>query len=279
MPIRIVTDSACDVPEALCAELGIEVVPLTIRFGEEEFVDRKELSTEEFWRRVESSTVLPETAAPSVGAFEEVFRRLADEGADGIVCVNLSSELSATIQSAQLAAKALDGVCPVEIVDSRSASVGIGHLALHAARRAREGADLATIVAELEDRRDRSRLLGALDTLEYLQRGGRIGGAQAFLGSLLSIKPVITVRDGIVDKAGQVRTRSKALRYIVDQIPAGRVESLAVLHAQADDVDEFVAMLREKIGDVPIDVGTIGPVVGVHAGPRTLGAVWVERAS
>ena len=279
MPIRIVTDSACDVPDAVCADLGIEVVPLTIRFGEDEFVDRKELSTEEFWRRVESSSVLPETAAPSVGAFEEVFRRLADEGATGIVCVNLSSELSATIQSAQLAAKALDGLCPVEIVDSRSASVGIGHLALHAARRAREGADLATLVSELEDRRDRSRLLGALDTLEYLQRGGRIGGAQAFLGSLLSIKPVITVRDGVVDKAGQVRTRSKALRYIVDQVPAGRVESLAVMHAQAPDVDEFVAMLQEKIGDVAIDVGMIGPVVGVHAGPRTLGAVWVERPS
>ena len=169
--------------------------------------------------------------------------------------------------------------CPIEIVDSRSASVGIGHLALHAARRAREDASLATVVAELEDRRDRSRLLGALDTLEYLQRGGRIGGAQAFLGSLLSIKPVITVRDGVVDKAGQVRTRSKALRYIVDQVPAGRVESLAVMHAMAPDVDEFVAMLQEKIGDVAIDVGTIGPVVGVHAGPRTLGAVWVERPS
>jgi DegV family protein with EDD domain len=277
MAIRIVTDSACDVPSDVCADLGIEVVPLTIRFGEEEFVDRKELSTEDFWRRVETSAVLPETAAPSVGAFEEVFRRLADDGADGIVCVNLSSELSATIQSAQLAAKALDGVCPVEIVDSRSASVGIGHLALHAARRANEGADLATIVAELDDRRERSRLLGALDTLEFLQRGGRIGGAQAFLGSLLSIKPVITVRDGVVDQAGKVRTRSKALRYIVDHVPAGRVESLAVMHAQAPDVDEFVGMLSEKIGDVPVDVGAIGPVVGVHAGPRTIGAVWVER--
>lgn len=277
MPIRIVTDSACDVPAEVCADLDIEVVPLTIRFGDDEFVDRAELSTEEFWERVQSSSVLPETAAPSVGAFEETFRRLADTGADGIVCVNLSSELSATIQSAQLAAKALDGVCPVEIVDSRSASVGIGHLALHAARRAREGADLSTIVAEVEDRRDRSRLLGALDTLEYLQRGGRIGGAQAFLGSLLSIKPVITVRDGVVDKAGQVRTRSKALRYIVDQVPAGRVESMTVMHAQAPDVDDFVAMLQEKIGDVTIDIGTIGPVVGVHAGPRTLGAVWVER--
>jgi DegV family protein with EDD domain len=278
MAIRVVTDSACDVPPELCAELGIEVIPLTIRFGDEEYVDRKELSTEEFWRKLAASPVLPETAAPSVGAFEEVFRRLADEGADGVLSINLSSELSATIQSAQVAAKALDGECPVEIVDSRSATMGTGHLVLHAARRAREGADLATLVAEVEDRRDRSRLLGTLDTLEYLQRGGRIGGAQAFLGSLLSIKPVITVRDGKVDKAGQVRTRSKALRYIAAQVPEDRVESVAVMHAQAPDIDEFVALLREKVGDAAIPVGVIGPVVGVHAGPRTIGAVWVERA-
>jgi DegV family protein with EDD domain len=278
MAIRVVTDSACDVPPELCAELGIEVVPLTIRFGDEEYVDRKELSTEEFWRKLAASPVLPETAAPSVGAFEEVFRRLADDGADGVLSINLSSELSATIQSAQVAAKALDGECPVEIVDSRSATMGTGHLVLHAARRAREGADLGTLVAEVEDRRDRSRLLGTLDTLEYLQRGGRIGGAQAFLGSLLSIKPVITVRDGKVDKAGQVRTRSKALRYIAAQVPEDRVESVAVMHAQAPDIDEFVALLREKVGDAAIPVGVIGPVVGVHAGPRTIGAVWVERA-
>jgi DegV family protein with EDD domain len=278
MAIRVVTDSACDVPPELCAELGIEVVPLTIRFGDEEFVDRKELSTEGFWEKLAESPVLPETAAPSVGAFEEVFRRLADEGADGVLSVNLSAELSATIQSAQVAAKALDGECPIAIVDSRSATMGTGHLVLHAARRAREGADLATIVAEVEDRRDRSKLLGTLDTLEYLQRGGRIGGAQALLGSLLSIKPVITVRDGKVDKAGQVRTRSKALRYIAAQVPDDRVESVAVMHAQAPDIDEFVAMLREKVGDAPIPVGVIGPVVGVHAGPRTIGVVWVERS-
>jgi DegV family protein with EDD domain len=204
MAVRIVTDSACDLPADVCDELSIEVVPLTIRFGDEEFVDRKELGTEAFWAKLESSPVLPETAAPSVGAFEETFRGLVDAGCDGIVCVNLSSKLSATMQSAQLAAKALDGECPVRIIDSKSASMGIGNLALHAARRAHDGADLETIAAEVEDRRDRQGLLAALDTLEYLRRGGRIGGAQALLGSMLSIKPVITVVDGAVEPAGKV---------------------------------------------------------------------------
>ena len=150
MAVRIVTDSASDLPPETCDEFGIEVVPLTIRFGEEEFVDRKDLSTDDFWRKLESSSVLPETAAPSVGAFEETFRRLADDGADGIICVNLSAKLSATMQSAQVAAKALDGLCPISIVDSKSASMGIGTLARYAAQRAREGADLTTIVGEVE---------------------------------------------------------------------------------------------------------------------------------
>src|SRR3954464_1526924 len=155
MPVRIVTDSACDLPEPICQELGIEVVPLTIRFGEREYVDRKDLSTDAFWRELGSASVLSETAAPSVGAFEESFRRLSDEGADGIVCINLSGSMSATMQSAQVAAKALDGQTPIEIIDSKSASMGIGNLAVYAARRARDGATINEIVREVEDRRDR----------------------------------------------------------------------------------------------------------------------------
>jgi DegV family protein with EDD domain len=277
MPVRIVSDSACDLPQEVCADLGIEIVPLTIRFGDREYVDREELSTAEFWRELEASSVLPETAAPSVGAFEETFRRLGDEGADGVVCINLSGRLSATMQSAQVAAKALDGECPVEIIDSRSASMGIGNLALHAARRARDGADLETIVQEVEARRDRQHVLATLDTLEYLRKGGRIGGAQAMLGSMLSIKPVITVLDGAVEQAGKVRTRSKALQFIVDRIPHGKVEAISVLHANAPDVDEFLARLEPLVPDAEMVVGLIGPVVGVHTGPRVLGVAWIER--
>ena len=277
MAVRIVTDSACDLPESICEELGIEVVPLTIRFGNREYVDRKELSVDAFWRELESSSVLPETAAPSVGAFEETFRRLADDGADGIVCINLSARLSATMQSAQVAAKALDGETPVAIVDSMSASMGIGNLVIHAARRACEGASLDEIVHDVESRRAREKVFATLDTLDYLRKGGRIGGAQALLGSMLSIKPVISVIDGAVEPAGRVRTRSKALRFLVDQIPAGKVEQLSVLHADAPEIDEFVQMLSPVVPDAEIMVGTIGPVIGVHTGPRVVGIAWIER--
>jgi DegV family protein with EDD domain len=276
MAVRIVTDSASDLPQDACDELGIEIVPLTIRFGEEEYVDRTELSTEQFWKKLEASSVLPETAAPSVGAFEETFRRLADSGADGIVCINLSAQLSATMQSAQVAAKALDGLCPISIVDSKSASMGIGNLVLHAARRARDGDDLDTVVEDVERRRDRQHLFGTLDTLEYLRKGGRIGGARALLGSMLSIKPVVTVHDGAVDEAGKVRTRSKALRFIIDRVPTGRVEQVAVLHAGAPEIDDFVEELRPRVAGAEIVVGQIGPVIGVHTGPRTIGIAWIE---
>jgi DegV family protein with EDD domain len=278
MPVRIVTDSASDLPEALCEELGIEVVPLTIRFGEREYVDRKELSTEAFWRELEASTVLPETAAPSVGAFEETFRNLSESGADGIICINLSAQLSATMQSAQVAAKALDGHTPISIIDSKSASMGIGNLAIHAARRARGGATLDEIVREVEDQRERQHVLAVLDTLEYLRKGGRIGGAQAMLGSMLSIKPMIEVSDGRVESAGKVRTRSKALRFLVDHIPAGNIETISILHAGAPDLDEFLAMLRPGLPEANVVVGTIGPVIGVHTGPRVLGVAWIQSS-
>jgi DegV family protein with EDD domain len=276
MPVRIVSDSACDLPPALCAELGIEIVPLTIRFGADELVDRVELTTADFWDRLKRTTVLPETAAPSVGAFESTFRTLHEQGADGIVCINLSSRMSATMQSAQIASKALDGECPVAVVDSLSASMGIGMLVLHAAQLAKDGADLDTIVASLEEARGRGNVLFTLDTLEYLRKGGRIGGAQALLGSMLSIKPVVTVTEGAVEPVSKVRTRSKALRYVVDHVKARRVESLCVLHAQAPDVDDFVAMLEPIVGDTELVVGEIGPVVGVHTGPGTIGVTWFD---
>jgi len=277
MAVRVVTDSACDLPPEVCEQLGIEVVPLTIRFGDTEYVDRKELTTDAFWQKLETAAVLPETAAPSVGAFEEAFRSLHADGADGIVCVNLSASLSATMQSAQVAAKALDGLCPIEVIDSQTASMGIGNLVLHAARRAAEGADVSTIANEVTDGRSRQRLFATLDTLEYLKKGGRIGGARAMLGSMLSIKPIITVVDGAVEEAGKVRTRSKALQFIIDKIPEGNVESICVLHSAAVDLDAFIAKVQPKVPGAEMIVGRIGPVVGVHVGPGAIGLTWIER--
>jgi len=279
MGVRVVSDSACDLPPALCEELGIEIVPLTIRFGADELVDRVELTTAAFWERLARSTVVPETAAPSVGAFESKFRELHEGGADGIVCINLSSSMSATMQSAQIAAKALDGVCPVTVIDSKSASMGIGMLCIEAAHLARDGADLTSVVSAVEDARDRDHLMFTVDTLEYLRKGGRIGGAQALLGSMLSIKPVMTMKDGKVEAVGKVRTRSKALRFVVDHVKGRPVETLCVLHAQAPDVNDFIAMLEPIVPASAIVIGEIGPVVGVHTGPGTMGVTWLETRS
>lgn len=275
MAVRVVTDSSCDLPDEVVSELGIEVVPLTIRFGEEEFVDRRDLTPTEFWAKLASSPVLPETAAPSAGAFEEAFRRLADAGADGIVCITLSSKLSATLQSAQVGAKALEGRCPVEIVDSLTLSLALGNLVRVAGHLAAEGADLATITRRVEDLRARSRLFGTLDTLEYLQKGGRIGRAQALLGSMLSIKPVVGVEDGEVEPLARVRTRSKALRWLVDKVKEeATVENLAILHGDAPDVGVLLEMFEPLYPPDAILVSQLGPVIGTHAGPRTIGVTY-----
>jgi fatty acid kinase fatty acid binding subunit len=274
MGVRVVTDSACDLPDDLIERDGIEVVPLTIRFGKEELVDRKELSTDEFWRRLAESDVLPETSAPSAGAFEAAFRRLIADGATGIICINLSSKLSATMQSAQVAAQAVQADCPVVVVDSLMVSMGLGSLCLTAARRAADGDSLESIVANVTDRRNRSKLYGALDTLEFLKKGGRVGNARALLGSMLAIKPVLEVRDGEVEEAGKVRTRSKALRLLVDRVKEGPFENLAVLHGNAPDLDELLDLLEPLAPQDEIVIGQIGPVIGTHAGPRVIGVTF-----
>lgn len=274
MAVRVVTDSACDLPDDLIESLGIVVVPLTIRFGREELVDRKELSTDEFWRRLEASEMLPETSAPSAGAFEETFRRLAGDGATGIVCINLSSKLSATMQAAQVAAQSVQDVCPVEVIDSLLVSMGLGNLCITAAERAADGDSLESIVANVMDRRNRTKLFGTLDTLEYLKKGGRVGNARALLGSMLAIKPVVEVRDGEVEEAGKVRTRSKALRLLVDRVKEGPFENLAVLEGNAPDLDELLTLLEPLSPRDEIVVGQIGPVIGTHAGPRVIGVTF-----
>jgi DegV family protein with EDD domain len=274
MGVRVVTDSACDLPDDLIERDGIEVVPLTIRFGKEELVDRKELSTDEFWRRLADSDVLPETSAPSAGAFEAAFRRLIADGATGIICINLSSKLSATMQSAQVAAQAVQPDCPVVVVDSLMVSMGLGSLCLTAARRAADGDSLESVVANVTDRRNRSKLYGTLDTLEFLKKGGRVGNARALLGSMLAIKPVLEVRDGEVEEAGKVRTRSKALRLLVDRVKEGPFENLAVLHGNAPDLDELLDLLEPLTPRDEIVIGQIGPVIGTHAGPRVIGVTF-----
>src|SRR5688500_9067535 len=184
--IRVVTDSSCDLPPALADKHGIAIVPLTIRFGDEEFVDRRDLTPSQFWSRVAASAVLPATAAPSPGAFEEAYRQAAADGCDGVVAITLSGELSATYQSAELAAKAVGGDIQVRTVDSRSLTLALGIMCVAAAEAAESGKTLDEVVDVVEDVKARTRIYATLDTLENLKKGGRIGGAQAMLGSMLS---------------------------------------------------------------------------------------------
>lgn len=280
--VRIVTDSSCDLPGPIADELGITIVPLTIRFGDEEFVDREELSTAEFWSRCVNSAKLPETAAPAPGQFEMHYRRLASEGATGIVVVSLSGALSATLQSAQLAARSVQaeeadgaGRLDIRVLDSRSITLGLGTIALACARLARDGASIDEVEEAAADLIERTRVFGALDTLENLKKGGRIGNAKALLATALAIKPIIEVTGGVVEQGGKQRTRSKALNFLVEKVKSydGAIENLAVLHADCSDVDEFVDMLR-PFAPGEIVVGEIGPVIGTHGGRGTIGVAF-----
>ena len=279
MAVRIVTDSSCDLTDAEIAAHGIEVVPLSIRFGEEEYEDRSELTVDAFYDKLAASAVLPETAAPAPGKFEAAFRRQAEAGADAIVCINLSAGLSATMQSAQNAAMAVAGDLDVRVLDSRSITSGLGTQVLLAAEAGASGASADQVVDLVEGLAERTHVFGALDTLDNLKKGGRIGGAQALLGSLLAIKPILDISTGTVEEAGKARTRRKALEALRDKVAAaGSVEQLCVTHGFAPDLDEMLGLLDPLYPRDKIRVGTIGPVIGTHGGPRVMGVTWLASS-
>jgi DegV family protein with EDD domain len=277
--VHIVTDSSCDLPDDIVDALDITVVPLSIRFGDEELIDREQLTPGDFYKKMAASAGLPETAAPAPGKFEAAFRAAAAAGADGVVCVNLSSDLSATMASAQNAARAVEGDIDVRVVDSRSITMGLGSQVIAAAEAARGGATTDEVEALVIDLSTRTHVFGALDTLDNLKKGGRIGAAQALLGGLLSIKPIVDISSGAVQEAGKQRTRGKALKWLRDKLfeqPA--VERLSVVHGEAPDLDEFLALIADRYPRDKITVGSIGPVIGTHGGPRVLGICWQEPA-
>ena len=272
--VRIITDSACDLPNDLVEQLGIRIVPLYIRFGDDELVDRDELSTSQFWARCATEEELPSTAAPAPGRFETTIRELAADGATGVVIIGLSGALSATLQSAELGAAAVGDLLPVRVVDSRTVSMGLGSIVVACARAAQDGASIDDVEALARDLVGRCQVWGALDTLENLKKGGRIGGAKAMLSSVLSIKPIIEVRNGVVEEGGKQRTRSKAIAFLVDKVrqnvESPGISHLSVLHADCSDVDAFVDQLR-TVYNGEILVGDIGAVIGTHAGRGTIG--------
>ena len=277
--VRIVTDSACDLSIDEVSEYGVEVVPLTIRFGDREFTDGRDLTPEQFYAEMATSSALPETAAPAPGAFEEAYKKLTGEGASSVVCINISAQLSATMQSAESAAKAVAGDIDVRVIDSRSITGGLGIMVVEAAKAAEAGQTADEILEMIRDLSMRVKVYGGLDTLDNLRKGGRIGGAQAMLGSMLSIKPVIDISSGKVEEAAKPRTRKKALQWIRDKtLSWGDVEHLNVLSGLAPDQEDLVDMFCPPRRREEIRQGVIGAVIGAHGGPRVIGTAFIAPA-
>lgn len=280
MTVRIVTDSACDLSDEELEEWGIGMVPLSIRFGDEELVDRTEMSTDDFYRRLGASEHLPETSAPSPGAFVEMFNSMAADGATGVVCINLSEALSATIQAARTAASSTDVEIDVRVLNSKSVTGGLGSIVLAAAAAARNGSSIDEVVELVEDLSGRTRVYATLDTLENLKKGGRIGGAQAAFGSLLSIKPLLDLSSGEVVAAGKQRTRKRSLGWVKDQLlEAGDdIDNLAILHSNATDINEFLDLVSDVPSVATARTNIIGAVIGTHGGPGIIGITYQTRS-
>src|SRR5439155_21843300 len=269
--IGIVTDSTADLRPAVQERFGLGMVPLIVNWDGQTFRDKIDLSTADFYQRLRTSKTLPKTGAPSMAAFEAAFREQL-KAHDAVISVNLASKLSGTYEVARKAAESVDPQ-PISVVDSGSVSVCLGWLAELAATLAQQGVASAEIVKRLEDTRGRLRILALVETLEFLQRGGRIGRAAAMVGTLLSVKPILSVRDGEVAPVERVRTMNGALRRLVElAVALGPIERLGVVDSDAEaNAMEVERQLRAHYPDLTIDRGELGPVVGTHGGPGVVG--------
>jgi DegV family protein with EDD domain len=269
--IGVVTDSTADFPGDAQERLGIQMVPLSVIWDRDSFRDKIDLSISDFYAMLRRRSSLPTTSAPPAGLFEETYERLLGQ-VDHVISVHLAGKLSATYEVARGAAERVGGG-RISVIDSGQTTLCLGWLAMRAAELAAEGTEPAAIVAELEGWVPRLRLYAVLDTLEYLQRGGRIGRAQALVGSLLNFKPLLLVKEGEVLPIERPRSRASAMRRIVDVMASqGRVLRAAVAHGDTPEVlDELTRMVEERIPGVPVDRGQIGIVLGTHAGPGVIG--------
>jgi DegV family protein with EDD domain len=273
--VRIVTDSTADLTEEQQQAAGITVVPLNVHFGDQVFRDHVDLTADEFFRRLKAASHLPRTSQPAVGVFEEVYRKLRQNG-DEVVSVHLSSKVSGTYNAALMAARAVDEDA-IDIVDSLSTSMALGFMALEGARLARAGKDRKSIAESLRALVPKARVICVVDTLTYLERGGRIGKARALLGSLLNVKPILQLQDGEVVPVGRARGRPQALSRLVELLERdGKVSQLAIMHgaAQAD-----AEQLRERVAPsypgLDILLTETGAVLGTHTGPGVIGFTYL----
>ncbi|MCC7366586.1 MAG: DegV family protein [Dehalococcoidia bacterium] len=277
MAVRIVTDSTCDLPRDVVERYGITVVPLTLTFGDEEFLDWVDIDANAFYAKLVASHDVPRTSQPTVARFRDAYRAIGPE--HDIVSVHISSRLSGTLNSASIAREELAGEMRIDLIDSHTVSLGMGAVALEAAIVAQRGGTLEEVAAAARHTADRVRVVALVDTLEYLRRGGRIGRAQSMLGSLLSIKPLLHVDKGEVAPFDRVRTRSKAVQRLFEIATEDRTLKRVFLGCGGNDAEalEFMERLRPLMPHTEFILGQVGPAVGVHSGPNVLGVGLVGR--
>lgn len=276
--IAIVVDSTAQIPAEVVKQYGIHVIPQTLVWGTETFYDDVDITPTEFYNRLRDDPVFPTTSQASAQEFKELLTSVGEGAKDGVLVVVLSGELSGTLNSAIQARQMLPDM-QIEIVDTRTIAMASGYSALAAARAAEQGKTLAECTKVAQGTMEKVGVFITVETLDYLHRGGRLGGASKLLGNVLNIKPVLTVKDGVVAEAGKVRTRKKALRYVVDEV-AANVQGkenirLSALHAAApEDAAAILKAASELINPVETYVAELSPVVGSHVGPGTVGLVW-----
>jgi DegV family protein with EDD domain len=277
MTVKIVTDSLSDITSDMAQELGVTVVPLTVSFGRDSFLDRVTITTDEFYRRLSSDPIWPNTTQPPPGTFAEVYNKLVKE-TDEILVVVVSSKLSGTYDSALNAKSMVEGECRIEVIDSRTVAMGLGLIVIAAAKACQAGSNLDELVDLVHKAIPQSHLVAFFDTLKYLAKGGRIGKAQGMLGAMLSVKPILTVKDGEMSPLTRLRSRGAGMDYLYNFVAGfSNIEELAVEHATTpEEADKLVERLGSLFPKERIYRSTISPVVGTYAGPGAMAVSVLE---
>jgi DegV family protein with EDD domain len=269
--VKIVTDSTSDLPSQIAKELDITVVPAYVRFGNDVYRDGVDITEDEFYQRLLHDSIHPNTTQPPPQDFVDVYKRLA-QVADGIISIHVTSKLSGIYNSALRAKEVLGRTCHIEVIDSQLVSMGLGQLAILANTIAKSGKNVHQVLEEVKQMISTIHVLGLIDTLKYLALGGRIGKVQALLGSVMSVKPILTMKDGILVPIGRVRSRTKGLDKLFDFVKNGTdIQDLAVVYnTMPDEAIAFVNRLGSIFPKERIRLARLGPALGVHAGPNIL---------
>jgi len=280
MAIAIVCDSTADLPREIIKKYGIHVVPLKVHFGEEEYRDGVDISPQEFYKKMQASGVLPTTSQPSPGEFAESYHSILKEGKNTIISIHISAHLSGTHRSA-IVAKSMLPKADIEIVDSKQASTVLGLIVLEAARAAKSGKTKGEVLSLVNEMVEKIRVFFMVDSLKYLEKGGRIGKAQAVLGSMLNIKPILTLEEGIIVPAAKTRGRAKGIEQLLTRmqtnIGTGEQSLMGIMHAvEYDGMENLKNKVKDKWQPQELIVSDIGPVIGTHVGPGTLALIGLK---